>query len=220
MQVFRNLFIHGKYDQIDALMVEVERNLEAGWTRDRDEEDRMKSLAYRPARAYCFTCNQQGGRPAATVFLMDKDKEPDTYYATNVAPRKEYQLTYEQYNGILGEFAERFVLPCAQRLGLRADLTATDVDLENWLSRDAAERLRRFSHSANKSTGSGHPCDQEQWLEFILASGHEGNTLDGSTLRRWLTETEGWSPEMAQRLADEYEFGRDLLTFQEGRRSA
>jgi hypothetical protein len=38
------------------------------------------------------------------------------------------------------------------------------------------------------------------------------------TLRRWLIENEGWSPEIADQLAGEYAFGGELLTFSESNR--
>jgi hypothetical protein len=42
-----------------------------------------------------------------------------------------------------------------------------------------------------------------------------------SDLRRWLTEVDGWPPEVAEQLAAEYDYGRELLAFADGhRRSA
>jgi hypothetical protein len=218
MQVFRDLLILGGAEQLAATVAEVERSLAGAWTRDRAEEEQMQSLATRSQPTYCFSCATEGGRPAATVFLTEK--APGVLYASNIVPQSKHQLSHGEYNGILEEFCDRFVRPAAGRVGARVDLTATEVALEHWLPPAAAEKLRTFSAAANKSTGSAHPLDRERWNDFVIAA-HEGRSrLDSSTLRRWLIEIEGWASEVADQLAIEYEFGRELLAFAESRRSA
>ena len=101
----------------------------------------------------------------------------------------------------------------AERNGVHAEITTGEKDIEDWLSPTAARLLRNFSDEANKSTGSAHPSDRDNWYAF-LASAHSENTeLDASTLARWLQEVEGWDEEQADKLAVEYEFGRGLLEF-------
>lgn len=48
-------------------------------------------------------------------------------------------------------------------------------------------------------------------MDFLVASDEEHVALDPHTLARWLVEVEGWEGEEASRLAEEYEFGRELL---------
>jgi hypothetical protein len=85
----------------------------------------------------------------------------------------------------------------------------------------AAEKFRYFSSCANKGTGASHPQDRERWNDLVLATHQERSTLDASTLRRWLVEVEEWPPEVADPLAIEYEYGRELLAYADGhRRSA
>jgi hypothetical protein len=57
-------------------------------------------------------------------------------------------------------------------------------------------------------------------FNFVLAAHRERSSLHASTLRRWLIEIEGWAPDVAEQLAIDYEYGRELLVFAEGRRSA
>src|SRR4051794_21508548 len=121
MEVFRDLYVHCGEEQFALLMGEVERSLPEGWTRDGEEEQRIRSLlSPRPALS-CFSCTAQGTRPDATVFLMEK--EPGTFHASNVVPRRLGQLSYGEYNRILEE-VHAFLRPCADRLGIRTDLTA------------------------------------------------------------------------------------------------
>jgi hypothetical protein len=169
-------------------------------------------------RLNCFSCTGEARRPAATVFLAEK--EPGLYHVSNVVPRQQRQLSYREYNAIVEEFCEPFLRPLAEQSGLHVELTATEADLRNWLCAGAADRLRRFTEFANKSTGASHPSDRERWNEFVVAAHRDRSGLDAFTLRRWLIEVEGWPPEVADQLAIEYEYGRELLAFSEGRRSA
>jgi hypothetical protein len=100
-------------------------------------------------------------------------------------------------------------------------LTDAQADLDHWMSPATAAKLRAFSTCANKSTGAGHPSDRERWNEFVLSAYSEGSRMDAPTLRRWLVESDGWPSELADQLALEYEYGRELLRFaEEHRRSA
>jgi hypothetical protein len=218
MQVFRDLFIRGEPDRLAATVAEIERALGKGWFRDEETERQLAALPT-AARSFCFGCVDDGNRPGATVILTAKG--PDTLYVSNVIPHSRRRLNFDQYNRLVGELYERFVQPAAATTGAQAELTDTQADLERWLSPASAERLRRFSSSANKGTGSSHPQDRERWNDFVLAAHQDRSALSASTLRRWLVEVEDWPPEVADQLAVEYEYGRELLAFADGhRRSA
>ncbi len=218
MEIFRDLYIYGGREQIATVMAEVERSLSDGWARDSAAEARIRSIDPDGPAIYCFSCTGEAGRPAATVFVAEK--EAGLYHASNVVPQQQHQLLDPEYNAILEEFGERLLRPVAERSGLRVEVTATQADLSRWLSAGAADRLRRFTALAYKSTGASHPSDRERWNDFVLAAHRDRSDLDASTLRRWMIEVEGWPPEVADQLAVEYEYGRELLAFSQGRRSA
>jgi hypothetical protein len=89
------------------------------------------------------------------------------------------------------------------------------------MSAAPAEKLQRFSAAANKGIGSSRSGDREKWNDFVLSAHQERSSLSPATLKRWLIEIEGWSPEVADQLAIEYQSGRELLSYAEGhRRSA
>jgi hypothetical protein len=211
MEIFRDMCVYGSEQQIAALMGEVERSLPRGWVRHVQAEQNINSLVgHRGGPTYFFSCTEEVGRPAATVCLMDQGA--GAFRVSNVVPRQLRQLTYSQYNRILEELHAQFA-PAAAKMGVRTQLTPAEVDLEHWMSGETADKLRRFSRTANKSTGSAHPGDQAKWMEFIVAAQRENISLSASTLRRWLIEVEGWSPEVADSLASEYDFGKNILTF-------
>ena len=217
MEIFRELSIRGTPEQFHSAVEQIDRSSKNGWFHDRVQEKRLNALTLRTEPTFCFSCTQTQERPAATIFLTKN--ESGQFYASNVVPMDKHQLSNGEYNGILLEFVEQFA-GLFESLGLKLELTNSTATLDRWLTRDAAEKLRTFSATANRGTGSAHPRDRERWHAFVVAASQDANSLDAYTLRRWLTEIEGWSPEDADQLAGEYEFGRELLSFANSRRGA
>ena len=216
MEIFRELFLRGERERLIAAAEAIEPALSDGWKRDREVEGRVRTMGGdRPE--YCFTCFRSADRQAALVFLTEQ--ELGVFYVANVIPDETGQLSHGEYNAILEEFYERFVRPCTEQAGVQAELTPAQVDLEYWLSPPAARKLRLFSAAANRNTGSSHPSDRDKWMDFVVAAHHERSSLTASLLHRWLIEVDGWPSEVADRLASEYESGRELLGFADGRRS-
>jgi hypothetical protein len=220
MEVFRDLYISVELDGMAAIADRIEQSPPDGWARDRAAEERIRAASsVKPRPTFCFTGTERDARPSATLFLTQKDA--GTFYVSNVIPVSKRQLAYGEYNAIVEDFYERVIRPYTSTSDVKAHLTESPVELEHWMSPATAEKLRRFSASANRGTGSSHPSDQERWKEFVLAAHRDQSRMDASDLRRWLIEVEDWSPEVADQLALEYEFGRNLLAFADGyRRSA
>lgn len=215
MEVFREMYIQASgLEQIDALMAEVEKALPTGWVRDRILEGYVKDISSR--RVLCFSYDGDDRLPRATICLIED--EPGRLRLSSIIPRKEYQLTEGESTALLEEFTERMLRPHAKDHGIHVTSTVQN-DLRQWLSNAAVSRFRRFSDGANRRAGYLLPADRERWLEFLTTAHREGSKLDASTLRRWLIEVEGWSPEIADQLASQYAFGGELLTFSESHRA-
>lgn len=146
--------------------------------------------------------------PAAGLVLWPND---DGYDVPNITPAELQQLTVSQYNAILMEFAEMVAQPAARRCGFQVTSTSSRQSLEDWLTTEAAEALRRFSAAANKSSSASHPMDERRWFDFIIAVHHTGGTIGSDRLFRWLHEAEGWGEEEAHQLAGEFERSLALL---------
>jgi hypothetical protein len=210
MQVFRELFIRGEPEQLKATAEAICNSLSGDWSRNTKAEEGMRELTFDgEADPYCFTCNNSGHRPAATLFLTEKDKK--TYYVANIIPHESHKLSYAEYNGIMEEFFKQFVQPAVARTGARAEMNGPEADLEQWLSLATAKKLRLFCSHANKRTGSSHPADRRLWNDFIVSAHREGTNLDSNTLARWLHEAGDWDEGWANELAGEYAFARELL---------
>lgn len=212
MNVFRDLYISVNAETMAAAIDEMEKALPAGWLRDKAAEARTQAFPSTIKRAtYCFACKKEKRRPAAMLILSQKD--PDTFYISNIIPIERHQLEHAEYNSVLEEFYELVFKPFAEKSKLPHTVTGAEAGLEHWMDESTAELLREFLACANKGTGASHPIDRERWNSFILAAHRTNSTLDPSTLARWLVEVEEWSPEIAQQLAVEYESGRNLLLY-------
>jgi hypothetical protein len=145
-------------------------------------------------------------------------KDEGSFHVPNVIPIHKHQLARGEYNAILEDFYHRVIGPYLDTDGVTGTLTESQADLEHWMSPETAQKLRTFSACANRGTGSSHPCDRERWDDFILAAHRDNCRMHAKDLRRWLIEVERWSPEVAQQLAIQYDFGREILAFADGRR--
>lgn len=219
MEVFRDLYVSAVAETMASAVEEIEKAMPAGWARDKAAEARSRPTPFLTKRvAYCFGCEKEGRRPAAILILAQKD--PGTFYVSNIIPIERHQLAHAEYNAILEDFYRRVFTPSADKAGLVYSFTGAEVGLEHWMSAETADHLRRFSSSANKGTGSSHPNDRERWNAFVLSAHRTTSKLDPSTLMRWLVEVEDWSQEIAEQLAIEYEYGRELLAYTAGHQVA
>lgn len=212
MKVFRDLYISASAQSMAAAVATMEQTATGGWARDKNAEARWRGAPSATKRAtYCFVRAKDALRPGAMLILAQKD--PGSFYVSNIIPIERHQLENSEYNDVLVEFYENVFKPYADKAGIKHSLTPPEADLERWLDATTAELLRSFSEFANKGRGASHPNDRERWNAFLLAAHRNGGTLDPATLARWLVEAEQWPPEIADQLAIEYESGLELLAY-------
>lgn len=152
----------------------------------------------------------------ASVFLYIKDIDQLRFQITNIVPTKKHSLNFDEYNQILEKCVNECITPCAKECDLEFDMTSENVELENFMSKESAEKLKKFSACANKSTGSSHPCDKARWNDFICQTFVDGHINVINILGRWLSEEEGWDDEHVSELVIEYEQGISLLSYYKG----
>lgn len=186
-----------------------EASATGGWARDRSKDEEMQRTGGGGAW-FTFALSGHDTLPAAFLFITQKES-PDTLYVPNIISLARDRLNYDEYNQILQSFAESVLAPLKTQSTIEFGLVGMEIDLVAKLPERVYERLRLFSRAANKKTGSSHPLDLERWLDFLVAIDEAQVELDSHTLARWLVEVEGWEGEQASRLAEEYEFGRELL---------
>ena len=104
---------------------------------------------------------------------------------SNVIPPGEGRFTVSDSNVAIVEF-EKIARPIVERSGMEIELTSDRFDIDQWLSRSAAEKLRAFSRSANKGLGGALLVDHERWLDFVVTAHRDGSKLPATMLRQWL----------------------------------
>ncbi len=211
MKRFKDLELTGSDEHLLAVVSELTDNLPPGWHRDGDAEARLEGVANQGRDAgFAFAREAREGDPPAGLFLA---REPGRLWVSNIVPRETGELSYDQYNTILDEFAGLLGghVPDGGSVTLHA--TSDQADIAEWVSPRAVELLSNFSTLANMSTGSSHPLDFRRWAAFLVQVHREDSSLDVDMLAQWLIEELDWPPDKADKLAIEYEFARSLLRF-------
>lgn len=212
LRVFQDLRLRGPAEQLSVLRQALVARATTPWRHVADAGQRIAMSA--PGEVVAFEREAGDGLKAAGLALWQRE---EGYEVTNIVPRDARELGRNGYNAILMDFVRRIAEPAAMESGFSLEVSAPTRRLEDWLSADAAQALRRFSGAANKSTGSSHPLDRQRWLTFLLQVHDDDHRMDGSELLRWLVQVEGWEAEQASELASEYEFGLELLAARDRR---
>ena len=201
-----NITLHGMPPEEFGDLAETSAS--GGWARDRSKDEEMRRTG--DGAWFTFTLTGHKTLPSAFLFITQKGSA-DTLYVPNVISPARDRLNYGEYNQLLQSFAESVLVPLLRQSNIEFDLGGMEMDLKAKLPQHVYDRLCLFSQLANKNTGSSHPLDLERWMDFLVAIDEAQVELDSHTIARWLVEVEGWEGEQASRLADEYEFGRELL---------
>jgi hypothetical protein len=204
MKVYGDLVLSGEPDALVSAVEAIDKSLSSGWERSQELEAQIHS-----DDARCYLAPATALHPSGALWLARRER--NEWYVANIISVEVSRLTEDQYNSILKDFYDLFVKGASELAGVTAALERTDKVPADFMSGVAVERLERFSALANKSTGSGHPADQERWRAFIIQIHNDRRGPDASTLAHLLLEHFGWPEEKASELASEYEFGRALL---------
>jgi len=178
---------------------------------DRSAEITRSAASWSSEDVILFHCGTGEDHPAASLTLWGTD---DGYYVPNIVPQEFGSLTFAQYNAVLADFIARVAGPVVGNFGFTISTTKPRQAVDDWLSPEAAVKLRRFSGAANKSTGASHPSDERRWFDFVVAAYRaRGEELGADTLARWLHEAEGWDQDSAHKLAGDFEKSLALLAY-------
>jgi hypothetical protein len=207
MKEYRDLTISGSREVLVATIAEIERTLSDGWSRNQQLEEQGRARAGLTSNQlrFCFTCTPTKSRKGAALALTSNSEE--NLSLSNIVPDELGQLTYDEFNDILEEFLQSFARPAAAKTGATIETSNGVVTIEDWFSKETADKLRRFLDSTHGITI--HPDGHKRWMEFLVAAQREGAKAHGDLLRRWLVEDAGCLEYRAQELASEYQTIQD-----------
>ncbi len=206
MRALNELVIRGPGPEVAAYLQRLDTSLTGGWRRDRELEARLHGGRGGGDGVFCFRCTEAPRRPAAVIWV--KARRPDEWHVFNIVPLGQNTLSDEEYNHVLDEFADRLREAVSYGSPVRVEILPPEIRLEDYLSPEAARRLRAFSAAADRTALT--PLDRERWQQFLFRAHRDETIMEGAFLEEWLA-SEGWAEAGRAELAREYESTRMLL---------
>jgi hypothetical protein len=179
----------------DHTAADIAAFLPSTWARNADREaDLVINMG---GKFFCFEIKSTpiGG---ARLWATPSEKG---LAVTNIVPSDKSELTPDEYNEILNLFIRQGVEGHFQY-----EVTKPEVKLTDLINSESADKFRRFSSSANKSTGHSHPMDESRWMDFLYSIVKHDESLETDELVFFLRE-DGWDEESAQDLAADFSYG-------------
>ncbi|MDY6805296.1 MAG: hypothetical protein SXA11_16015 [Cyanobacteriota bacterium] len=218
MKVFRNMILEGSQDNLEKVLERVieaiANNPDDGWRRNKETETKINSVPKFDSKLYCFSCSESEKRRESNLWLSHAFKE-NRLSVSNIVPKKIRELSYDEYNYILEEFGDLFLVPATQNLEVEVTLTEAEIDLNKLIKPETVEFLHKFSEEGNRFDKRYLPFSRKDWYLFLVEAHKNRASLNSEILERWLKEEEGWSEDIASNLIEEYQFARTLLDYYE-----
>lgn len=214
MKVFRNLSLEGSQDNLEKVLERVieaiENDPDDGWHRDKETEAKINSVPKFDSKLYCFSCSESEKRRESNLWLSHAFEE-NSLSVSNILPQKIRELSYDEYNYILEEFGDRFLIPATKNLEVEVTLTEAEIDLKKLIEPETVELLHRFSEADNRLGRCYLPFNKKDWYLFLVEAHKNRASLNTGILERWLEEEECWPEDIASNLVEEYQFAINLL---------
>lgn len=177
----------------------------AGWTRARSREARAsESTPGADLRAFV-----SGDR--CVILVRDSAGGKPQLKTLGAWPHPQGGgLDVDEHNSLIDRFENEVLAPAAERAGALLSSNKVDQGLDDWTDPRTVKALRQFA--CGDTTNNAHPSDRRRWNDFIISASRSSDPhgLHSGNLVPWL-EGEGFAPELAARLAQEYENGISLL---------
>lgn len=208
IEVFQDLVLSVVPAKRNSVADAIRAAASSPWKFDQSQSEQM-SKGLLGKRVLHFSRRESKGMQGASLTFVENS---NGFYVSNVVPTKYGQLTHAQYNAILDDFVSRVLVPASQNAKIDYRVSSPQQSPRDWFTPETAQALAAFSSLANKSTGTGHPLDEERWFAFIVAAHRAGSERSSDKLQRWL-EKDGWLFETALSLVSDYEGQRAILEY-------
>jgi len=215
IEVFQNLHIKS-LASVSSVRTSILAQVQEPWHHDLEWEEDIRASAVGEEDVIVLVRDSFDDVDESGLVLL---QEGTGYKVANIVPRNVGELGITKYNAILRDFVTRIAGPALAVGDFELDLSSPHQSLGDWLDADSAAALKRFSRSANKSTGTAHPMDRDRWYHFLIATHNASKRLGTDQLVRWLVEVENWPEGHAHTLAADYEFALGLLEQYDNSRS-
>ncbi|MEB3192879.1 MAG: hypothetical protein VKL42_21260 [Snowella sp.] len=209
MKDHADLKIIANVSEQKELIEKLEQNFNnSGWKRNLEKEKKYALKYSGIGDCFIFTCSKTESRPAAELsFHRD---ENGYLYVSNIVPENIGRINVDTYNSILEEFLTEFLEPATQSLNIEIILIPSERNIDNSMSPEMAQLLKKFLSMANIADGGTHQFDEERLFDFIIQAHNEKSLLKEQVLSGLLADN-NWPEMQAQEIVSKYLFGKDLL---------
>lgn len=223
MKQYRELYFKGTSKQLNIFVNEISNSEVTDWKNVKDNGHLKNYLLFN-------YIGDDVNKAQISIYLGDRI-ESGVLNVGNIVPLEKNNLDIDEYNKILLKFYNEVIRPYKES-GTDLNIIAPSDDIfdpKSVISEIALDKLRRFCFSANKSTGSSHPCDKERWFDFICQTVDDERVFDYTTLATFLQDKTywgekssdfigvmgrfAWDEENAYELASEYSNLCDVLKY-------
>ena len=212
MRRANDLVVRGIQSEIHKYLERIERHqFLADWSRNLEAEERLNAgrenldLVVGLPRIYCYELIHGPLRPVSLRLEGVSWKE---LRVTSIVTKDGKSLDDVEYNRILGDFFANVLIPMSVGIKVVAEMRPPRIELEEFLSSKAMDRLREFSIASTK--GDNHVPDGSRWSDFVIQAHLDGAYLGDEDLDYWLM-SDGFSVDDRQTLLMEFEGVRTLL---------
>jgi hypothetical protein len=214
MKQYVNLTITSTKENLILLLEKLKSSSSNKWSLEKNfTKEYSMNISRDEKEVACFRAgsNKDFG---ARISLVIND---EALKVTNIVPQKSQLLDLVNYNRILNDFYSGFVLKHIDSNIFLVKLTSEDQTIEDLANKETAKALIAWEGLCNRSSGIGHPYDEERWFQFIIEYVRTNSELTPNDLRRWLIEEKCWYFDEDYNVVDElisyFEYGRDLLKY-------
>jgi hypothetical protein len=211
MKVFREFFIYLPVAKTEMFFNEVEKNLDARWSREHELEAKLSRGV---GGEYRFSYDNKEELEAASIAFIRKNDEIVYISCLNPGKYGYGKIWIDQHNAILSECYEKCLLPICKKHSIHIERTSDNQDMIDWISEDTYKKLKCFLKAANNSApGSAYHFGQDPWFSFILSVINNKEDIDPGLFENWLIEDKGWRQNIASNLTIEFEKSIALLEY-------
>ncbi|MDO6814007.1 hypothetical protein [Tenacibaculum soleae] len=208
MKTFKELKIISEPEKLSTLVVKLQTvDLDRFLYNSEKTLDYAKMIGKKSDQVLTFESPEIRGAVAYVWLVADENE----LKITNITPNKSGQLSIEQYNSILDEFNDIIIKQNIDNQ-YQVIISSDSKTIIDYAGLKVSEKLQVWINSANKSTLNTHPLDFQRWASFLISAHKNQSELTSVQLEKYLIEEIGIpDDELVNKIAIDYEYGRDLL---------
>lgn len=161
-----------------------------------------------------FTVFRHHGNDAHSSVRLRLRQSNSGFDVSSINPQGFEDISVQQYNDLLQDFAEIVVTPAIKHNGAAMTLSNKRQSPIDWFKPNAAYALHKFSINKDKKVDYLDPGDKNRWMNFLI-SAHGSDFADSvfDNLEQWFRHSEGLSDDLSHSLSVDLRSSAKLLRY-------